>query len=454
MASETKAYAFVGASHGYVFIDLTTNTISPIIDPANDLGTTYTNHMLSANGSVYIARGSKIVIVDTTTQAVSGTISTTIGTIGGLAYDENNQLLWAMNSSGKLVSIDVANNHFVNNEVVTGVSSISLLREYNGKLYFWKLGAQQLYVYDPENSTLPLSPVYTSSITGGFSLGYGRSFDIEKSTGNFVLCSAASFVAPSKFEVVNGNTFTLISSGDMEGVAISNKCRLTTAIIHDNPHLDDLTAECEVTLTQPTANNGTFKATTNALSINTQGTHTVTWTYEDGSTQTQVVVIADVTSPVPNSSDLTTLQIACGETLTNFPTATDNCSGQLIATTTDPLQYETEGSYTITWDYTDESGNSTQQTQQINVVCSNASISANEKQSLKIYPNPVNTVLTVESSNAINELKLYNTQGKSVYHAFPSGVSSTINVENLPTGVYFLQVKNIDFELIEKIIIH
>ncbi|MCO5259978.1 MAG: hypothetical protein M9916_07535 [Crocinitomicaceae bacterium] len=211
MASENKAYAYAG---NYVYLDLQNNTMSTIIDPNNDLGTTSTNHMLCANGSVYIVRGAKIVVVDTITQTVSNTITSTIGSITGIAYDENAQLLWAMNSTGKLINIDIVNGSTISSEIVTGVSSPALLREHNGKLYFWNLSSKNLYIYDPANATLPLSAVYTSSLVGGsWSFGYGRSFAIEKSTGNFVICSADGFVAPSKFEVVNGADFSVIGSG-------------------------------------------------------------------------------------------------------------------------------------------------------------------------------------------------------------------------------------------------
>ena len=81
----------------------------------------------------------------------------------------------------------------------------------------------------------------------------------------------------------------------------------TTAPVAALATLADVTAESEVTaLTAPTAtdNCGGVVTVTNdaSLPINAQGTTTVTWTYTDAegnfSTQTQDVVITDITAPV------------------------------------------------------------------------------------------------------------------------------------------------------------
>jgi hypothetical protein len=48
-----------------------------------------------------------------------------------------------------------------------------------------------------------------------------------------------------------------------------------------------------------------------------------------------------------------------------IPTATDNCSGALEGETDDLLVYDEKGDYTVTWTYTDESGNITKQEQTV-----------------------------------------------------------------------------------------
>ncbi|MBN2891364.1 MAG: choice-of-anchor D domain-containing protein, partial [Bacteroidales bacterium] len=100
-----------------------------------------------------------------------------------------------------------------------------------------------------------------------------------------------------------------------------------TAPVPDIATLSDVVAECEVTsLTAPTATDncsGTVTVTHNAtLPITAQGTTVVTWTYDDGnvntSTQTQNVIIDDVTNPV----------------IPTLATLTDECSVTATAPTT------------------------------------------------------------------------------------------------------------------------
>src|SRR5690554_2803939 len=229
MVSETKGYVSTGNPATIQFVDIANNTIAPVTDPNNDISS-YSLNMVHANGIVYAGIGSNIVMVDTLTQTVSGVISPGIGAIKGLVYDELTNKLWTMNETGSLISIDIMNNNSLGTEVLTGVSSSALLRIYNSKLYFWNLSSQSLFIYNSTTpSTLPLTSSYTSTMSGNaWSFGYGRSFDVDQNTGDFAICSADGFVAPSLFEVVDGTTFTVIDSGSAAGVAIANKCRLRT----------------------------------------------------------------------------------------------------------------------------------------------------------------------------------------------------------------------------------
>ena len=48
-----------------------------------------------------------------------------------------------------------------------------------------------------------------------------------------------------------------------------------------------------------------------------------------------------------------------------MPTATDNCSGTINATTTSPLTYNTQGTYTVVWNFNDGNGNTSTQNQTV-----------------------------------------------------------------------------------------
>jgi hypothetical protein len=136
------------------------------------------------------------------------------------------------------------------------------------------------------------------------------------------------------------------------------------------PTLADVTGECSATATNPTTTDncaGTvIGATTDALTYSTQGTHVITWTFNDGngnvSTATQNVVIADVTNPVvPVLADVTG---ECSATAT-VPTTTDNCAGTITGTTTDAITYNTQGTHVITWSFNDGNGNVSTATQNV-----------------------------------------------------------------------------------------
>ncbi len=76
-------------------------------------------------------------------------------------------------------------------------------------------------------------------------------------------------------------------------------------------------------------------------------------------------LIDDVTSPVPDVSELPEVRGQCEAAIGLIPTATDNCDGTLYGMTQDPLSYEEQGAYTVTWTYVDNNGNFVKQTQAV-----------------------------------------------------------------------------------------
>ncbi|WP_276499474.1 cadherin-like beta sandwich domain-containing protein [Pontibacter litorisediminis] len=100
------------------------------------------------------------------------------------------------------------------------------------------------------------------------------------------------------------------------------------------------------------------------------GQTTVTWTVTDeagnSATAMQLVTVEDKEAPVPAVASLPKLTGACAVTAT-APAAKDNVSGVITATTTDPVSYRTQGTYRITWTYTDAAGNFATQTQEVEV---------------------------------------------------------------------------------------
>ncbi|MCF8370885.1 MAG: T9SS type A sorting domain-containing protein [Bacteroidales bacterium] len=91
---------------------------------------------------------------------------------------------------------------------------------------------------------------------------------------------------------------------------------------------------------------------------------TVTDVNGNSTTCTAIITVEDNLAPIPDVTILPTISEECSATLT-APTATDNCAGTVTGTTSDPLTYTVQGTYTVTWTYDDGNGNTSTQTQTV-----------------------------------------------------------------------------------------
>ncbi len=62
----------------------------------------------------------------------------------------------------------------------------------------------------------------------------------------------------------------------------------------------------------------------------------------------------------------------------------------------------------------------------------------NNKPQVLIYPNPANTFISMEGVGLVNDLKIYNSQGKLVMHV-KNPMSTKVNIEELPQGTYVVK---------------
>ena len=129
------------------------------------------------------------------------------------------------------------------------------------------------------------------------------------------------------------------------------------------PVLADVTGECSATAVAPTTTDvcvGSVTGTTSdPLTYSAQGSYVINWTFDDGNGNSivvaQNVIVDDVSDPAtPILADVTG---ECSATAV-ASTTSDNCSGTITGTTSDPLTYSTQGSYVINWTFDDGNGNS------------------------------------------------------------------------------------------------
>lgn len=243
------------------------------------------------------------------------------------------------------------------------------LRVYDGNVPFGSPIYTQAY---PNIVITNIGDPITIDITGTLPLLVGNqySFRFTASTLDFQYSSANPYAGGHAWQ--DG---TALSTTDfIFEVSILGPGCIASSISTDVATLSDENGECSVTIsTPPTATNNCGTVVNGVpnvtFPITTQGTTQVTWTYDDTfgnvTTQVQDVVIADVTPPVADLATLPDLNNQCETTSLTPPTATDNCGGTIIGTTTTTAPISTLGTSIITWSFDDGNGNVSTQNQTV-----------------------------------------------------------------------------------------
>lgn len=132
------------------------------------------------------------------------------------------------------------------------------------------------------------------------------------------------------------------------------------------------------------------------------------------------VKVEDKIFPIPDSTILPDIQGDCNTVVTVIPTATDNCSGKITATTTNPLQYSLPGTYTITWKYDDGNGNIVTQDQKI-IITSPALPTASTSQTFCAISQPKISDIVINGQN----IKWYDSSGNilNIYTPLVNGIN-------------------------------
>ena len=244
----------------------------------------------------------------------------------------------------------------------------------------------------------------------------------------------------------NGNTAT-----QTQNIIIED----TISPTPDLSELPNITAQCEVTeLNTPTATDncvGIIEGTHNVeLPITTQGSTVVAWTYDDGNsniiTQTQDVVIEDVTAPEIFVVDAVTIDLQDGENeyiIENDEldaTATDNCG---IETLMNNYNNDTSltnesfapGVHDVIWTATDVNGNEIKDTTVITVNAYNGILPTAES-GIVIYPNPSKGHVTIANATGYN-VKIMDMAGRLVKE---KAISTNNYQVDLRKGIYLVQL--------------
>ncbi|MFM9985014.1 MAG: PKD domain-containing protein [Flavobacteriales bacterium] len=76
----------------------------------------------------------------------------------------------------------------------------------------------------------------------------------------------------------------------------------------------------------------------------------------------------------------------------------------------------------------------------LNVECPDGVYDIYPLHEIELYPNPVESVLTIRSQKLIDEILVYDLSGKMIYRTKPNQSQVELNVSHLPAGIYQMQV--------------
>jgi len=221
------------------------------------------------------------------------------------------------------------------------------------------------------NTTLDATLRRKSTVINGVNTNPGASFPTLLSEWEVFAQNNISGLGTHSISSVNTVTLTVT---DIHGNVASGTANVNVVdnTVPTAPTIADATGECSVTVTAPSATDNCAGSvtgtTTDPTTYNAQGSYTITWTFDDGngntSTATQNVIVDDVTAPTAPAS----LPDATGECAVTLdgPVVIDNCGNSITGTAMDPITgiestnitIIDQGVTTVTWTFTDASGNS------------------------------------------------------------------------------------------------
>ena len=88
----------------------------------------------------------------------------------------------------------------------------------------------------------------------------------------------------------------------------------------------------------------------------------------------------------------------------------------------------------------------------VSVSVGTVDVEENTLESVSIYPNPVNSMLTIDGGNAEYSYALYNGMGQIVANGNAQGIEH-VNVNDMAKGVYFLRLTTGTQVRVEKVVV-
>ncbi len=210
--------------------------------------------------------------------------------------------------------------------------------------------------------------------------------------------------SPAAETVVGPGVYTItvtVFEGDPEGAHNSATTTATFTVVDPVPPVltvngpNPLVVECHTTLVDPGATatdncvaNPTVTSTNN-VNMNVPGNYTITYSTTDGTntvTATRAVTVVDTTAPVITINGPNPMTVECHTSFTDpGATAFDSCAGNLAVTSTNNVNVNVPGVYSVTYSATDGHQTVTA-TRTVNVVDTTAPTITLNGQTINLWP--------------------------------------------------------------------
>src|SRR6056297_3560678 len=165
------------------------------------------------------------------------------------------------------------------------------------------------------------------------------------------------------------------------------------------------------------------------------------WAMLDGMNDGYPILAWQYEGPVPTQEPLQEVTGQGSVTVSETPTAQNICGDPINGTTDDPLTYESEGTYTITWTYEDSQGNTTTQEQTVTVSAPDG-INELEKAGINLYPNPVGDKINIRStSEQVSRVVVTDLSGRVCLQKTTNNQNEVLNLSKLNSGIYLIQLE-------------
>ena len=236
---------------------------------------------------------------------------------------------------------------------------------------------------------------------------------------------------------LDANGQAIIAGSDVDGGSSDNSGFFTLSVSPNTFNCSDIGGPITVTLTVTDPSGNTDTCTTEVTIVDDMGP-----TFSCYSNETVAYDTGNPYYTLPNY------------VLNNDVTATDNCTSNLTITQ-DPVAGTqlTVGTYTISFEATDDEGNTSTCSFELTVLEELGVGDYTLEKGLVIYPNPASNQVNILSKfEKINHIELYDISGKRLLDLDQLDFSNyTINTSALSKGVYFVKLNQ---QLSKKIIIN